>query len=49
MKKLTGIVLLGLFSLKMFAQIPTNQYFSKEVPLKANKEFQFLAFTSIRR
>ena len=27
-----------------FSQVPSNQYFSKEIPDKANKELQFLAF-----
>lgn len=30
--------------LATYAQNPSNQYFQKEVPQKANKEFQFMAF-----
>lgn len=44
MKKHIGILLLLFLVANIFAQAPTNQYFSKEIPLKANKEFQFLAF-----
>ena len=45
MKKL--IITFGVFlflSSFTFAQNPSNQYFSGEIPDKANKEFQFLAF-----
>jgi len=44
MRKLAELAMLLLVSTGTFAQLPTNQYFSKEVPLKANKEFQFMAF-----
>jgi hypothetical protein len=44
MKKLAGLAMLLLVSISIFAQLPTNQYFSKEIPQKANKEFQFIAF-----
>lgn len=44
MKKLFGTIIILLFTIVAFAQLPTNQYFSKEIPQKANKEFQFLAF-----
>jgi len=44
MKKLIGIGLLLLFLFPAFSQNPSNQYFSKEIPRKSNKEFQFLAF-----
>lgn len=44
MKKLYIFLLSLALSLSGFAQLPTNQYFSKEIPQKANKEFQFLAF-----
>lgn len=43
MNKILKIALLLFFSTNIFAQVPTNQYFSKEVPLK-DKEFQFFAF-----
>ena len=42
--KLAGLAILILVSTSVFAQLPTNQYFSKEIPQKANKEFQFIAF-----
>jgi len=38
------ILILCLFGNSLFAQLPTNQYFTKEIPEKANKEFQFLGF-----
>ena len=44
MRKLAGLAILILVSTGVFAQLPTNQYFSKEIPQKANKEFQFIAF-----
>ena len=44
--KLLGIV--GLLTLATIGsaqeQSPSNQYFQKEIPRKAEKEFQFLAF-----
>lgn len=33
-----------LFSGQLFAQMPSTQYFNSQVPEKANKEFQFMAF-----
>jgi hypothetical protein len=44
MKKLFGLAVLAFLFVSTQAQLPTNQYFSKEIPQKANKEFQFLAF-----
>jgi hypothetical protein len=44
MKKLSGLAALLFITVTAIAQLPTNQYFSKEIPQKANKEFQFLAF-----
>lgn len=44
MKKTFGIVLFLSFALSIWSQNPSNQYFSGEIPEKANKEFQFLAF-----
>jgi len=44
MKKILLLLLSVLISFSALAQLPTNQYFSKEIPDKANKEFQFLAF-----
>ncbi|MDR2126972.1 MAG: hypothetical protein LBP63_09105 [Prevotellaceae bacterium] len=46
MKKILNILLLLLFSTIIMAQevAPSTQYFAKEVPLKANKEFQFLGY-----
>ena len=44
MNKLIGIGLSLLFSLNLLAQNPSNQYFTGEIPEKANKEFQFLAY-----
>lgn len=42
--KIIGIIGLFLISGMSVAQNPSNQYFSGEIPEKANKEFQFLAF-----
>lgn len=44
MKKAISFGFLFLFALGTWAQNPSNQYFSGEIPEKANKEFQFLAF-----
>jgi hypothetical protein len=44
MKKLVTLSFLFILSLHLFSQLPSNQYFTKEIPQKANKEFQFLAF-----
>ena len=45
MKKIIGSLILFLITTTVaFSQLPTNQYFSKEIPDKANKEFQFLGF-----
>lgn len=44
MKKNFLLLLILAACLNTFSQLPTNQYFSKEIPEKANKEFQFLAF-----
>lgn len=44
MKRILTILLLTVIVGNTYAQLPTNQYFSKEIPQKANKEFQFLAF-----
>ncbi len=44
MKKTTGLAILIFVAATVSAQIPTNQYFSKEVPLKANKELQFISY-----
>ena len=41
---LIGILSLLIFESTAFSQMPTNQYFSKEIPDKANKELEFLAF-----
>jgi hypothetical protein len=44
MKKISLLLFSVLISFSALAQLPTNQYFSKEIPEKANKEFQFLAY-----
>lgn len=44
MKHILNFILFMAGISNLFAQLPTNQYFSKEIPQKANKEFQFLAF-----
>ncbi len=44
MKKILFLILTAVFSLSLFAQLPSNQYFTKEIPEKANKEFQFIGF-----
>jgi len=44
MKKAFGLGLLMFCVSNMWGQNPSNQYFSGEIPQKANKEFQFLAF-----
>ena len=45
MKKIIVSLILFLITTTVaFSQLPTNQYFSKEIPDKANKEFQFLGF-----
>lgn len=44
MKKLIGLVWILCIGSLTFAQNPSNQYFSGDIPRKANKEFQFLAF-----
>jgi len=44
MKKIVGLAVLVLVTTTITAQLPTNQYFSKEIPKKANKELQFIAF-----
>lgn len=45
MKKIIlGIGIMSLLFVNAYAQNPSNQYFSKEIPDKANKELQFLAF-----
>lgn len=44
-KKILGsFIILILWSGVAFSQLPSNQYFTKEIPNKANKEFQFLGF-----
>lgn len=43
-KTIFGLIGLFLLGATMLAQNPSNQYFSGEIPEKANKEFQFLAF-----
>ncbi len=44
MKKTISLVL-GLFCMThIWAQNPSNQYFKGEIPQKANKEFQFIAY-----
>ncbi len=44
MKKIPLLLFSVLISFSILAQLPTNQYFTKEIPEKANKELQFLAF-----
>ncbi len=44
MKKISWLLFSVLISFPVLAQLPTNQYFTKEIPEKANKELQFLAF-----
>lgn len=44
MKKYVILFSFLALSATILAQLPSNQYFSKEIPQKANKEFQFLAF-----
>lgn len=43
-KVLNGFVLLMLLAWSSQGQVPSNQYFSKEIPEKADKELQFFAF-----
>lgn len=43
-KKIFGLGIFVLFFSSIVAQSPSNKYFSGEIPRKANKEFQFLAF-----
>lgn len=45
MKKLVGLYIFTFFSFcQLQSQLPSNQYFSKEVPEKANKELQFFGY-----
>lgn len=44
MKKNLLILSFFILSHALYSQLPSNQYFTKEIPQKANKEFQFLAF-----
>ena len=44
MKKIIFYIFSVFISFSISAQLPSNQYFTKEIPEKANKEFQFLAF-----
>ena len=44
MKKIILFIISVCISISTSAQLPSNQYFTKEIPEKANKEFQFLAF-----
>lgn len=44
MKKAFGLGLFMFLTSILWSQNPSNQYFSGEIPQKANKEFQFLAF-----
>ncbi|MFN8428549.1 MAG: hypothetical protein U0V04_01085 [Spirosomataceae bacterium] len=45
MKKFGAFIILLLISSHLMAQnIPGNQYFTKEIPEKANREFQFIAY-----
>ncbi|VBB43421.1 conserved hypothetical protein [uncultured Paludibacter sp.] len=45
MKKLVGfLILIIVFYCSAYSQLPSNQYFTKEIPEKANKEFQFIGY-----
>ena len=44
MKKIIFFVCSVCLSISILAQLPSNQYFTNEIPEKANKEFQFLGF-----
>ncbi|MBK6978597.1 MAG: hypothetical protein IPH28_17130 [Cytophagaceae bacterium] len=45
MKKIGALIIFLLVTNGLLAQnLPGNQYFSKEIPEKANREFQFLAY-----
>ena len=44
MKKIIFYIFSVFISFSISAQLPSNQYFTKEIPEKANKEFQFLGF-----
>ena len=44
MKKIILFIISVCISISTSAQLPSNQYFTKEIPEEANKEFQFLAF-----
>ena len=44
-RKITASFFIAFISLaSLLAQVPSNQYFSGEIPKKANKEFQFIAY-----
>ena len=44
MKKISLLLFSAFISFSVLAQLPSNQYFTKEIPEKANKEFQFIGF-----
>jgi len=44
MKKISLLLFSAFISFSVYAQLPSNQYFTKEIPEKANKEFQFIGF-----
>lgn len=44
MKKILFLLFSVCISFAISAQLPSNQYFTREIPEKANKEFQFLGF-----